>query len=378
MFKKQITRPITDATPTREYRGQRQAHLRLDGQLKWVPVNATGRAVVETADYYAKVRQPDGSVKTVRLARDKAAALQILAEHRRKRARVEAGLETVDTVQDADLAGLIERFRVSHATYAGNPINHASLITRLKRACKELNWKRLVDVRRTSAMNLDTWGASLTGATSSQKKVLEVIAQFMRFLKKLQLIAEVHALPQAKKVPPAVRRHMTAQELEQLATANPARGLLYRIAFSTLARAGALTALTCADCHLADDSESWISFKPEHNKTGTGIAVPIPAKLVPQLRALCLEKPDGVLLSIPRPEQFDADLRRAGLPKKTAEGVLCFHSLRHSGATHLVKKGLPLHLIQRIGGWSSMSMLTARYSHLCAQDGRELLAAAFE
>ena len=107
MFKKQITRPITDTTPRRDYRGQSQAQLRLDGKLCWVPVNSTGRAVVETADYYAKVRQPDGSVKTLRLARDKAAALQILAEHRRKRARVEAGLETVDTVQDADLAGAV-------------------------------------------------------------------------------------------------------------------------------------------------------------------------------------------------------------------------------------------------------------------------------
>ena len=68
MFKKQVTRPITTATPTREYCGQSQAQLRLDGQLRWVPINSTGRAVVETADYYAKVRQSDSSVKTVRLA----------------------------------------------------------------------------------------------------------------------------------------------------------------------------------------------------------------------------------------------------------------------------------------------------------------------
>ena len=33
MFKKQITRPITDATPRRDYRGQSQAQLRLDGKL---------------------------------------------------------------------------------------------------------------------------------------------------------------------------------------------------------------------------------------------------------------------------------------------------------------------------------------------------------
>ena len=96
------------------------------------------------------------------------------------------------------------------------------------------------------------------------------------------------------------------------------------------------------------------------------------------LRALCLEKPVGRLFALPYLKQFIADLARAGLPRKNAEGVLVFHSLRHSGATHLVKKGLPLHLIQRIGGWSSLSVLTARYSHLCAQNGRELLAAAFE
>ena len=376
MFKKQITRPITDATPRREYRGQSQAQLRLDGKLCWVPVNSTGRAVVETADYYAKVRQPDGSVKAGRLARDKTAASTILADMRRTRERVKAGLTTEGSVEDADLAGLIAKFHANRPTKKG-AVNQASYEKRLLLACEGLRWNRLSDIRSTTATRLDVWASTLTGATDTQKKHLDVVRQFLVFLFKRKLIAEAIELPKPRKLPPIIRRSISSEQVEQLANANPARGLLYRLAFCTLARKGSLAALTAEDCHLDDPKKAWISFKPEHNKTATGNAVPIPERLVEPLRALCLEKPAGRLLVFPHQRQFGADIKRAGLPKKTADGVFCFHSLRHSGATHLVKKGLPLHLVQRIGGWLSLTMLTQRYSHLCAQDGRELLAAAF-
>ena len=342
-----------------------------------MPVNSTGRAVCETADYYAKVRQSDGCVKTVRLARDKAAAATILADMRRTRERVKAGLTTEGSVEDADLAGLIAKFHANRPTKKG-AVNQASYEKRLLLACEGLRWNRLSDIRSTTATRLDVWASTLTGATDTQKKHLDVVRQFLVFLFKRKLIAEAIELPKPRKLPPIIRRSISSEQVEQLANANPARGLLYRLAFCSLARKGSLAALTAADCHLDDQKNAWISFVPEFNKTSTGLAVPIPERLVEPLRALCLEKPVGRLFALPYLKQFIADLARAGLPRKNAEGVLVFHSLRHSGATHLVKKGLPLHLIQRIGGWSSLSVLTVRYSHLCAQNGRELLAAAFE
>ena len=332
---------------------------------------------METADYYAKVRQPDGSVKAVRLARDKTAASTILADMRRTRERVKAGLATEGSVDDADLAGLIAKFHANRPTRKGG-VNQASYEKRLLLACEGLRWNRLSDIRSTTATRLDVWASTLTGATDTQKKHLDVVRQFLVFLFKRKLIAEAIELPKPRKLPPTIRRSIPSEQVEQLANANPARGLLYRLAFCTLARKGSLAALTAEDCHLDDPKKAWISFKPEHNKTATGNAVPIPERLVEPLRALCLEKPAGRLLVFPHQRQFGADIKRAGLPKKTADGVFCFHSLRHSGATHLVKKGLPLHLVQRIGGWLSLTMLTQRYSHLCAQDGRELLASAFE
>ena len=332
--------------------------------------------VVETADYYAKVRQPDGSVKAVRLARDKTAASTILADMRRTRERVKAGLATEGSVEDADLAGLIAKFHASRAAQK-TASNQSAYENRLLRVCEGLRWKRLADVRSTTAMKLDAWASGLNGATATQRKQIFSLRQFLVFLRKRQLIAELVELPKARSLPPIVRRHISGDQVEMLACANPARGLLYRVAFCSLARKGSLAALTAEDCHLDDPKKAWISFKPEHNKTATGNAVPIPERLVEPLRALCLEKPVGRLFALPYLKQFIADLARAGLPRKTDEGVFVFHSLRHSGATHLVKKGLPFHLIQRIDGWSSLSMLTARYSHLCAQDGRELLAAAF-
>ena len=60
-------------------------------------------------------------------------------------------------------------------------------------------------------------------------------------------------------------------------------------------------------------------------------------------------------------QQFKSYIRCAGLNDK-----LHFHSLRHSFATHLVKKGVPLFAIQKLLGHST-SKTTEIYSHLLPQ-----------
>jgi integrase len=59
-------------------------------------------------------------------------------------------------------------------------------------------------------------------------------------------------------------------------------------------------------------------------------------------------------------------LKRAGVPVR---GACCggakrtWHSLRHTFASHLVLKGVPLIAVQQLGGWKSLSMVE-RYGHI--------------
>ena len=43
-----------------------------------------------------------------------------------------------------------------------------------------------------------------------------------------------------------------------------------------------------------------------------------------------------------------------------------FHDLRHTFASHLAMKGVPLAVIQELGGWSSYAMVR-RYAHLSTE-----------
>ena len=45
-----------------------------------------------------------------------------------------------------------------------------------------------------------------------------------------------------------------------------------------------------------------------------------------------------------------------------------FHDLRHTWATQQVAKGVPLAIVAKLGGWSSIRMLEDRYSHLRRDD----------
>lgn len=56
-------------------------------------------------------------------------------------------------------------------------------------------------------------------------------------------------------------------------------------------------------------------------------------------------------------EGFQAAVKRAGISN------FRFHDLRHTWASWLVQQGVPLHVIQELGGWHSFEMVQ-RYAHL--------------
>lgn len=53
---------------------------------------------------------------------------------------------------------------------------------------------------------------------------------------------------------------------------------------------------------------------------------------------------------------------RAGIDYGRAAGGITFHGFRHTGTTRMVDAGVPLRIVQEIGGWKSMRQLE-RYAH---------------
>lgn len=173
-----------------------------------------------------------------------------------------------------------------------------------------------------------------------------------------------------------VRRALSLLELSSLAKSTrakaipragltgAARATLYELAFWTMLRRRALAELTRADCNLKD-AKPWIQVRAETDKTGRARAIPIPPELAVKLRGIL---PKGInapvwgpLASIVQALRFD--LKAAGIPFKTAEGVADFHALRHSGATHFARKGVGLDAVAKIGGWKNLQMFFDRYGH---------------
>lgn len=61
--------------------------------------------------------------------------------------------------------------------------------------------------------------------------------------------------------------------------------------------------------------------------------------------------------------------KRARIPYGRKKGGLTFHGLRHTATTRLVEAGVPLRIVQELGGWKSMRQLD-RYAHPTEQAKR--------
>jgi len=74
-------------------------------------------------------------------------------------------------------------------------------------------------------------------------------------------------------------------------------------------------------------------------------------------------RPDGTLTPAVRKMRVDDNnTRRAGLKKSGIEDFR-FHDLRHTWASGLIQSGVPLSVLQEMGGWESIEMVR-RYAHL--------------
>lgn len=105
MYRKTITRPVP---PNAKPAGNGAIKVRVGNKWVEMQVNDSGRMVSHSACYYDRVRQPNGTLKEVKLTRDRTTAEQLLAKLRRQAERIAAGLEAPPHPdQDKSLTDLV-------------------------------------------------------------------------------------------------------------------------------------------------------------------------------------------------------------------------------------------------------------------------------
>lgn len=167
------------------------------------------------------------------------------------------------------------------------------------------------------------------------------------------------------------------------------RGLTARMLLMIGARWSTARQLTWADVHL-DLAE--LRVRPEIVKTRVGRTLPITEPLRELLLA-CREAAtrttgriprgaDTVLLTplgMPWGEQGLSNFRRwlyrayedARIPRIDEHGErLHVHALRHTWATRMARKGVPIQETKVLGGWKTLEVLSRIYTHLSADDTR--------
>ena len=193
---------------------------------------------------------------------------------------------------------------------------------------------------------------------------------FCHWLKEQGRIKELPVIKSIKYIVPP-QRAFEEEELEALYEAarrgpeiygltGHARYVLYKLAFVSGLRRSELASLT----RNSFDFERGIVFVPgESTKNDNEAYQKITPEVAALVKDLAKEKmPDAKLFEISNNSagMIREDCKVAGIQTTNWKGTIEFKSLRSSLATHLAKKGVPMHIVQQIMRHASIKT-TARY-----------------
>lgn len=396
MYKPQVHKPLPPGSPIRIQKGQKQARVVWDGKQQWLPVSPAGKVIGPASKWYAKI---DG--KPTPLARDKVTSEKMLAEKRVKAERVREGLALPDAKNVETWPQLLARYRQERLRQGLSPLHveksHRQVVIHLE----GLGVKSLDDWRNLTGPKIARWLDGLKRrharkpgggnpdlvnkpfAKASLVAYCVALQTFGKWLKKQRLVGVLPEFPAISQKAENKRAPITKEMLAKLVAVAPTEiGLFYRLCFATLARVGAIFSLVAEDFNLDAPGGPWVSLRPENAKTNVGQVVPLPPGLARELRPLIEAAKGGKVFNKFSPasitKRLNLDLRAAGIEKYQPDGVLCAHSLRHGGTSHLLKNGLSPFIVMRLGGWKNMEMLTKHYGHIFAMDAQEHVARLME
>lgn len=147
------------------------------------------------------------------------------------------------------------------------------------------------------------------------------------------------------------------------------RGWLYLLAATTGLRRGELASLTQ---HSFDFQKRVIAVKRAYTKNGEFAVLPIHSEICEGLQTWVPRRPGKLFPGLSdktTARMLRIDLKRAGVPYETHEGVRCFHSLRNTFISSLFDLGTNLATVQRLARHSD-PRLTMKYSKATSDEGR--------
>lgn len=205
---------------------------------------------------------------------------------------------------------------------------------------------------------------------------------------------DIAASPMLKVKPPRKekvdRKALTDEEIRRLLVhvANkPMIGLCIRIAIATGLRRGEIAALTGSDLDLSTGklfvTKSVVNVNGVERlskpKTAAGVrVVSLPTSLLDELRALSRGPNEPILLSAQGGRPSLAHLSRSVGAAMSEVGLgdgYCLHSARHSHATALLRKKMPVKAVSQRLGHSDITTTLRTYAHVFETDDAELAEA---
>lgn len=167
-------------------------------------------------------------------------------------------------------------------------------------------------------------------------------------------------------------RFLSPEEVNRLlaacrASAWPKLRLLVLMAITTGARKGELLGLRFGDLDLTARTAELA-----RTKNGDRRVLPLHEAVIAELRRTGIGRPEELIFPGRRglPRVIEAPWRRA-LKDAGLQGV-CFHSLRHTAASHAVRSGKSLYQVGKLLGHRSPAV-TQKYAHLLVDDVREMV-----
>jgi integrase len=202
------------------------------------------------------------------------------------------------------------------------------------------------------------------------------------------------ASPMLKVTPPrkdkTERKALTEEEIRRLldhVADQPLVGLAVRIALATGLRRGEIAALTWGDLDLSTGklfvTKAIVRVggceRVTKPKTASAVrVVSLPASLLGELRAISRGPTEPILLSAQGGRPSLAHLSRSVGAAMTAVGLgdgYCLHSARHSHATALLRKKMPVKAVSQRLGHSDVTTTLRTYAHVFETDDEDLAEA---
>lgn len=342
-------------------------------------VKHRGKFYLLREHYYVSYRDDAGVVRRVSTGlSDYAGALAYGLRLLRESKDIRAGVTNRAEINRANFAR--REFKAVAAEYLNELSGRAgklhlhNLTARLERLRREIGLRVMADVQPAA---VNRWAAARKAEGMSHRSLnVHVAAVFSLFnwaYRTGQTDQRLTGLTKFRESddPRRPRRAFTPQEFQRLVEAAPVRANVYRIALMTGLRKAELAAIDVSQIEL--DDFPTITLSATQTKARRNERIPLDRFSAELIRSVIGERRTGKLFSsLPRHTTFNRDLERAGIPKRTVDGLtLDFHSLRKTYVTWLLISGAHPRVVMSLARHSDIRLTTQTYTDSRQLPGRE-------